>query len=170
LKFSSTEVALIAFFAATYAIGVTFLAPISFDPRFQIRVADAFLPLSIIFGFPAALGLGLGCFIANFFGPYGFIDAVIGGIANFAACMLAWFIGGDSVKRRFLGCLTETITITVIVGGYLSLLLGIPIEISLLGLFIGSLISINILGFVLLEALNKKKVVGDILKGRIKAS
>lgn len=158
MRFSSVEVALVAFFASTYAISVTLLAPISFDPRFQIRVADALLPLSIIFGFPAALGLGLGCFIANFIGPYGFIDAAIGGIANFVACVLAQLIDGSSIKHRFLGCLTETLTITVIVGGYLSLILGIPVEVGLLGLLVGSLISINILGFMLLEALYRRDI------------
>ncbi|MEM1530105.1 MAG: QueT transporter family protein [Candidatus Bathyarchaeia archaeon] len=158
MRFSSIEVALVAFFASTYAIGVTLFAPISFDPRFQIRVVDALLPLSIIFGFPAALGLGLGCFIANFIGPYGFIDAAIGGMANFVACMLARLIDGSSIKRRFLGCLIETVTVTIIVGVYLSLILGIPVEASLLGLLVGSLISINILGFMLLEALYRRGV------------
>jgi uncharacterized membrane protein len=155
LKFSSAEMSLVAFFAATYAIGVTLLAPISFDPRFQVRVADALLPLSIIFGPPAALGLGLGCSVANFFGGYGIVDIVGGGVANFVACMLAWFIGGDNTTRRFLGCLAETIVVTIIVGGYLWLIFGIQVEISLLGVFIGSLISINILGFLLLEAFYK---------------
>ena len=161
MKFSSAEIALVAFFAAAYTIGVTLLAPISFDPRFQVRVADALLPLSIIFGPPAALGLGLGCSVANFFGGYGIIDVVGGGAANFVACMLAWFIGESSASRRFLGCLAETIIVTIIVGGYLWLIFGIQIEISLLGVFIGSLISINILGFLLLEALYR---VGFIRK------
>jgi uncharacterized membrane protein len=153
LKFSSAEIALAAFFAAAYAIGVTLLAPISFDPRFQVRVADALLPLSIIFGPPAALGLGLGCSVANFFGGYGIVDVVGGGVANFVACMLAWFIDGKNASRRFLSCLAETIVVTIVVGSYLCLIFGIQIEISLLGVFIGSLISINVLGFILLETL-----------------
>ena len=157
-KFGSIEVALTAFFAAAYAIGVALLAPISFDPRFQIRVADALLPLSMIFGPPVALGLGIGCSIANYLGGYGAIDIIFGSIANFVACMLAWLIGKGSVKRRFLGCLVETITVTIIVGGYLSFILGIPPEISILGLFIGSFISINMLGFILLETLYRRYV------------
>ncbi|MEM2500602.1 MAG: hypothetical protein QXG31_02515 [Candidatus Bathyarchaeia archaeon] len=72
--------------------------------------------------------------------------------------MLAWLIGGSSVKRRFIGCLAETATITVIVGGYLSLTYNMPIEISLLGIFIGSLISINILGLILLEAVYRRGI------------
>ncbi|MCX8171863.1 MAG: QueT transporter family protein [Candidatus Bathyarchaeota archaeon] len=159
MKIDSRKISLTAFFAAAYAVSVILFAFISFDPRFQIRVADALLPLSIIFGPPAAVGLGLGCSIANFYGGYGIfgaaviVDVVGGGAANFIACILAWFIGGGSVRRRFLGCLIENATVTIIVGSYLSLIYGIPIELSMLGLFIGSLVSINILGFMLLETL-----------------
>ncbi|MEM1507973.1 MAG: QueT transporter family protein [Candidatus Bathyarchaeia archaeon] len=160
---NSKNISLTVFFASAYAVGVILFAPVSFDPRFQIRIADALLPLSIVFGPPAALGLGLGCSISGLFGGYGVIDIIFGGIANFVACMLAWLIGGRSIKRRFLGCLTETIVITVIVGGYLSHIVGIPVEISLFGLLVGSLISINILGFMLLEALYRRGM-GKIVK------
>ncbi|MEM1607045.1 MAG: QueT transporter family protein [Candidatus Bathyarchaeia archaeon] len=158
LKNDSRKISLTAFFAAAYAAGVILFAPISFDPRFQIRVADALLPLSMIFGPPAALGLGLGCSIANLYSGYGIVDVVGGGAANFTACMLAWLIGGGNVKRRFLGCLVETATVTIIVGSYLSLIYEVPIEVSLIGLLVGSLISINILGFALLEALYRRGI------------
>jgi len=163
LKIDSRDISLICLFAAAYAIGVIVFASISFNP-FQVRVADAMLPLSIIFGPPAAIGFSLGCFIANLYGGYGainvavIVDVIGGSIANFIACMLAWLIGGSSVKRRFIGCLAETATITVIVGGYLSLTYNMPIEISLLGIFIGSLISINILGLILLEAVYRRGI------------
>ncbi|MBL7118911.1 QueT transporter family protein, partial [Candidatus Bathyarchaeota archaeon] len=49
VKSTTIEVVMAALFAALYAIGVIALAPISFM-IFQVRIADALLPLSILFG------------------------------------------------------------------------------------------------------------------------
>jgi len=94
----------------------------------------------------------------NLYSGYGIVDVVGGGAANFTACMLATPTRRGNVKRRFLGCLVETATVTIIVGSYLSLIYEVPIEVSLIGLLVGSLISINILGFALLEALYRRGI------------
>ena len=60
----SKQIALTSIFAALYAIGVVFLAPFSYG-LIQVRIADALLPLSIVFGMPVVIGLSLGTFIAN---------------------------------------------------------------------------------------------------------
>jgi uncharacterized membrane protein len=150
----SKDIAITAIFTALYALGVVLLAPISFG-IFQIRIADALLPLVMIYGLPVAFGTSLGCIIANFYGGLGFIDIIGGSIANFLACIIAYVIGRNSRIRRFIGCLLETIIITFIVGSYLSLIFNVPIEVSFLGIFIGSFISINILGFIILESIYK---------------
>ncbi|MEM2117956.1 MAG: QueT transporter family protein [Candidatus Bathyarchaeia archaeon] len=150
MKFDTEDLALSAVFAALYAAGVIFLAPISFGV-YQVRIADALLPLSMIFGMPVAVGSSLGCLVANVYGGLGIVDIIGGTIANFVACALAWYIGRGGFARRFLGALVETVVITAIVGGYLALLFEVPVEIGLLGIFIGSLVAINILGFALLE-------------------
>ncbi|MGB9675584.1 MAG: QueT transporter family protein [Candidatus Bathyarchaeales archaeon] len=157
MKFGGIEVALTAVFAGLYAAGVVFLAPVSFGV-YQVRVADALLPLSMIFGLPSAIGLSLGCLVANVYGGLGIVDVVGGTIANFVACTLAWYIGRGGFARRFLGSLVETLTITMIVGGYLSLIFNVPIEVGLLGIFIGSVIAINVLGFVLEEGLQRSGI------------
>ena len=64
VKMDSKQIALISIFAALYAIGVISLAPFSYG-LVQVRIADALLPLSIVFGMPAVIGLSLGTFIAN---------------------------------------------------------------------------------------------------------
>jgi len=64
---------LTALLAALYALGVTLLAPISFE-IFQIRVADMLLPLAIVFGMPAVVGLSVGTIVANLSSPFGIID------------------------------------------------------------------------------------------------
>jgi uncharacterized membrane protein len=150
LKFDTEDLALTAVFAALYATGVIFLAPMSFGV-YQVRIADALLPLSMIFGMPVAVGSGLGCLVANVYGGLGIVDILGGTIANFVACALAWYVGRGGFARRFLGSFVETAVITVIVGGYLALIFEVPVEVGLLGIFIGSLVAINILGFALLE-------------------
>jgi uncharacterized membrane protein len=87
----STTVTFTAVFAALYAVGVVLLAPISFQV-FQVRIADALLPLSILFGWPAILGLTLGAFVANLFGGLGPVDVVGGTLANLLARYIAWRI------------------------------------------------------------------------------
>jgi uncharacterized membrane protein len=150
----SKDIAITAIFTTLYALGVVLLAPMSFG-IFQIRIADALLPLVMIYGLPVVFGTSLGCIIANFYGGLGFIDIIGGSIANFLACIIAYVIGRNSRIRRFIGCLLETIIITFIVGSYLSLIFNVPIEVSFLGIFIGSFISINILGFIILESIYK---------------
>jgi uncharacterized membrane protein len=154
LKIDTEDLALAAVFAALYAAGVVLLAPISFGV-YQVRVADALLPLSMIFGVPIAVGTSLGCLVANVYGGLGIIDVVGGAVANFVACALAWYVGRGGTTRRFIGSLVETAVITVIVGGYLWFIFQVPVEVGLLGIFGGSIVAINILGFALLESLHR---------------
>ena len=160
----SREAALAALLAAIYAFGVTFLAPISFE-LFQVRVADMLLPLSIIFGLPAVIGLTLGTIVANISSPFGIIDIGGGAIANFIATFIAWKISRrwHFYGSQFTATLLENIVITFIVGSYLQILIHIPdtglfgvsipgIAITWLGVFIGSFIAINIAGYALLKA------------------
>ncbi|MEM0111963.1 MAG: QueT transporter family protein [Candidatus Bathyarchaeia archaeon] len=158
MRISSRDLAMTTIFAALYAIGVIVLAPISFG-IYQVRVADALLPLAIILGVPVALGTSLGCVIANIYGGLGLIDIIGGAIANFLACLLAAYIGGESFTKRIVGCLVETLTITVIVGGYLSVIFNVPVETGVIGVLVGSIISINILGFTILEVLLRGNIV-----------
>ncbi|MEM1551428.1 MAG: QueT transporter family protein [Candidatus Bathyarchaeia archaeon] len=157
MKFGSKDLALTVVFAALYAASVIFLAPISFG-IYQVRVADALLPLSVVFGVPVALGTSLGCLVANVYGGLGIIDIVGGAAANFVACVLAWLVGGKSVVRRLMACFVENATITIIVGGHLALIFNVPVEIGLFGIFLGSVVAINIIGFAILEALHRSGI------------
>lgn len=158
MKLSTKKLAVITVFAALYAVGVVFLAPISFG-IVQIRVADAMLPLAMIFGVPGALGLSLGCLVSNVFGGLGVIDIIGGATANLVACTLAWYIGRKGRGgQRFLATVAETVVVGLIVGGYLSWLLQVPIEISILGVLIGEVIAVNLIGFPLEEAIRRSKI------------
>ncbi|MEM0011190.1 MAG: QueT transporter family protein [Candidatus Bathyarchaeia archaeon] len=179
MKSRTRSLAVSSILASLYAVLVVTLAPFSFLP-FQVRIADALLPLSIVFGIPAAYGLSIGCAVANYagglmlFGGASIIDVTGGAIANFLACYLAWLIGRQGgVKRRFVASLVQTAVITLIVGSYLWVLVGMPgtydiFGLELPGLFavivgvaIGSVIAINVLGFALEEAVRRTRYVPD---------
>jgi len=158
MKINTKKLAVVAVFASLYTVGVVFLAPISFGV-YQVRLADAMLPLSMIFGVPGALGFSLGCIVSNVYGGLGIIDVVGGAAANLVACTLAWYIGGKGRGiQRFLGSIVETGIVTLIVGGYLSLIFQVPVEFGLLGVLVGSTIAINVIGFPIEEVIRRSKI------------
>jgi uncharacterized membrane protein len=154
---NATYITLTAVFAAVYAVGVIVLAPISFLPV-QVRVADALLPLSMIFGWPAVLGLSIGAFVANFYG-LGPVDMVGGAAANFIGTYLAWKVSRHRGKFAvFAGVAIEILTVTLIVGSYLSYLLAQPIQLMWLDILAGSVIAIGILGSIVFFALSTERI------------
>jgi uncharacterized membrane protein len=158
MRINTKKLAVAAIFAALYAVGVIFLAPISFGV-FQVRIADAMLPLAMIFGLPSALGFSLGCIVSNVYGGLGVVDIVGGAAANLVACTLAWYIGRKGrVVQRFLGTVVETVAVSLIVGGYLSLIFQVPVEVGLLGVLVGSTIAINVIGFPIEESIRRSKI------------
>jgi len=143
------ELSLAASFAALYAVAVILLAPISYSVV-QVRLADALIPLSIVYGLPVVYGVTLGNIVANLYGGYGPIDVIFGTLANLLASYAAFRVRA----KPFLACFAATLIVSFIVGGYLWLLLNVPVEISLLSLFVGSLISITIVGYLLQRLLS----------------
>lgn len=159
LKFDSRAVALTVVFAALYAVLVLVFSSLSFGLA-QVRIADALIPLSVIFGWPAVTGVTLGCLIGNVVSPMPSIitDMSLGALANFVASVLAWKIAAqkrDSMISDFLGCIMATIAITFIVGTYLAILTEMELLIWWLGIFTGSLISINLIGYLILQFMKK---------------
>jgi uncharacterized membrane protein len=156
---NTINVTLTVVFASIYAICVVFLAPISFQ-LFQVRVADALLPLAILFGWPAILGFSVGAFVANLFGGLGAIDMVGGAIANFLATLLAWRVARQRERGWvFVGIGVEVVVVTLVVGSYLSYLFGMPLVIGLLGIFLGSVTAIGIIGSILFFAFSTDRVI-----------
>ncbi|OLD14524.1 MAG: hypothetical protein AUI50_02240 [Crenarchaeota archaeon 13_1_40CM_2_52_14] len=160
----SRNLALAAVFAALYAALVIGFAPISNLP-IQVRVADVLMPLAILFGWPVILGLGIGTVVGNFAAdsitgfPSGSLglDIAGGSLVNLFAGLLAWKIGqrrwriGNRNASWFTATLVETALISVVVGGYLSPVFSIPLDLSILGILAGEVVAINIGGFALLN-------------------
>jgi uncharacterized membrane protein len=160
VKLHSRDLALTAVFAALYAVLVLALASISFQ-LVQVRVADALIPLSMLFGWPVALGVTVGGAIANFASPMpsALTDITFGSIANLIASLLAWRIGRWKTMAKsaseFLGCLAATLAVTIIVGTYLAILTEMELWVWWLGIGVGSLVSINILGYTLVQIMRR---------------
>ncbi len=148
--------ALAATLAALYAADVIFFAPISFQV-IQVRVADALLPLSVLFGPPAIVGLSIGVFVGNMFAsPFGAVDIVGGTVANLVATALAWLICRRQFRGRWVtATVVEIVAITSIVGSYLSPLTGTPLWLSWAYVFAGEVTAVGIGGYLLLRAVSK---------------
>lgn len=155
MKIDSKDLALTAVFSALYAVLVLVLANVSFQIA-QVRIADALIPLSIVFGWPAVFGVTIGCAVANVASPMPsvIVDITLGSLANFIASTSAWLIGrwkAQGILSELLGCLVATFLITFIVGTYLAVLTEMEFWLWWLGIGTGSTISITILGYGLIQ-------------------
>jgi len=173
----SRDAAVAAVLGSLYAVLVIALAPVSFG-IVQVRVADALLPLSIVFGFPAVLGFTVGVLIANLFSPFGLqvLDVFGGALANFLATYYSWRIA-SALKSKLgvaVALAVQVVVITFIVGSYLVAIVPLEIQealrsqieeaagvnlplivVSWLGVFGGSVVAIIIIGYPLLLAVNR---------------
>jgi uncharacterized membrane protein len=158
-KWTSRDLALAALLAALYSAYVFYFAVTSFGPL-QVRVVDALLPLSIVLGFPAVVGVTIGCFIGNLLGsPIGIVDVAGGTVANFIAASLAWGI----TRRKFpggwlLAIGVEIATVTVIVGSYLVAWAGapgVPLWVGWLEFLGSEVLAVGVLGYPLLRAVDR---------------
>jgi uncharacterized membrane protein len=158
------KIALGSVIAALYAVGVILFAPISFM-LFQVRVADALIPLSIVFGMPAVFGVTLGNIVANIYGGLGYIDIIGGSIANFLAAYAGWKIASKKfVGSRFAATVVQNLVVSGIVGSYLAVLFSVPLEVGFLGVLLGSIISMNVMGYVLVLAIEKSGAQAAVLR------
>lgn len=57
-----------------------------------------------------------------------------------------------------MGTIAITAAVILIVGGYLSLLFEVPIEVGLLGILVGSIIAVNVIGFPIEEAIRRSRI------------
>lgn len=124
-----------------------------------MRIADALIPLSIVFGMPAVLGVTLGTLIANIYGGLGYIDIIGGSVANFLAAYIGWKIGSRKFTgSKFAATVAENLIVSTIVGTYLAMLFEVPLEVGFLGVLLGSIVSMNIIGYILVLAISKSGV------------
>lgn len=137
----------------------------------QLRVADCFMALSALLGWPVVIGATVGCFLTNAYYFLGPEDVIFGPIANFIAASLILLLR----KRRLLACVTGALPVGLIVGGYLWIFPFIPIPailqflpawIAMITLITASsLIAIAVIGYALLRLMSKPTII-EPLKSR----
>lgn len=89
-----------AVIAALYA-ATTMINPLSYGP-IQFRISEVFCILPF-FSPVYAVGLAIGCLIANIIGPYGIIDIVFGTLATVLAGACTAAIGTKARRKSKIG-------------------------------------------------------------------
>jgi len=152
----SLSVAVAALFAALYAIitivETTLGGPLTFG-FIQIRISDAMLPLSMVFGLPSALGLCLGTVVANSYYMLGPLDIIFGSLANLIPGILsARYSRGNPI----LAGAYPVVVVTLIVGSYLQLFfVDVPPWLIYGGVFAGEFLACMVIGVPLIKAVQR---------------
>ncbi len=100
MKLSTRELVTVSVIGAVYA-ALTLVNPLAYGP-IQFRFSEVlcilpfFLPTS-------ALGLTVGCVVANLIGPYGALDIIFGSLATLLAGLCTAAIGSKARKRGKIG-------------------------------------------------------------------
>jgi uncharacterized membrane protein len=118
----------------------------------QVRISEALTPLPYLLGFPAVIGLTLGCIIANVFSPVGLPDLVFGPLLTLVAGVLSWKL---NFGRRFIACLYPVVVNAFGVSAYLAGFYGVQYEVSVLTIGVGESIAAVLVGYPLLRAIER---------------
>ena len=106
--------------AALYASMTLVIAPIAYGPvQFRLTEVLCILP----FFYPiTALGLFVGCFIANLFSPY-ILDIIFGPIASLMAAVVTMLLGRvnrNAISFKALACFPPVIFNALIIGAMIA--------------------------------------------------
>ena len=136
--------------AAIY-VALTLLTSSFSYKEIQFRLAEI-LMLLIFFRKDYLIGLSVGCFLANLFGPLGYIDALIGTLATILSGLAIAYS-----KRLFVATLYPVIINGLIIGAELYFFQELPIPYPLAALFvmIGQFVVISIFGFIVFDKLRR---------------
>ena len=136
-----------------YATLTMVLAPISYG-GVQLRISEV-LTLLPFFLPETAIGLFVGCALANTISTAGLLDIVFGSLATLLGAIGTRLLR----KNRWLACLPPILSNTIIVPIVLTYAYGIPggIPWLMLTVGIGEILSCGLLGQLLWKALDKHK-------------
>jgi uncharacterized membrane protein len=145
------SIALMAIMSAVYAAVTIALGSLSYY-GIQFRVADVLLPFPFILGWPMALALFIGGFVANIFGGLGAIDVIFGSLLNLLAGILV--MNRKTCPHWILAWLYPTIIIGLGVPAYLQFLVFTPYILLMPGILISTAILCAI-GVVIMIAVER---------------
>ncbi len=171
-----------AVIGALYAALTMVLAPISYGGVIEFRVSEALCVLPFFFP-PAAVGLTVGCVIANLISPVGILDVIFGSFASLLAGLCTAWIGIRARKMEgkagwgscIAACLMPVVFNAPIVGaviawssvpggfsdpGFLSLFIAKGASVG-----IGELVVMLVLGLPLMRYIQAKNLVARFMGG-----
>lgn len=144
------NIARIALIAAIYAVITIILAPISYG-NIQVRVSEALTLLPYFLGYQAAIGLWIGCMIANFYGGLGIIDIIFGALLTLIAGLFT-----ARARNIYTAGIYPVIINAFGIALILNLVVEAPYFLTVVYVGVGQLISVYLLGIPLMKLLNKK--------------
>lgn len=157
-KISTRTIAVSGIVAAAYAVITILTASFAYGPV-QFRISEALCVLCW-FEPPLAVGLFLGCLIANLFSTVSALDIVIGSAATLIACLLI-----AKCKKPWMVPLPVIIVNAVMVGAELAFVYtpdafwsGFVLMGAQVGF--GELVVMYVLGYPLLMVLKKRNIMG----------
>lgn len=163
MKFSTKALVRTAVIAAVY-YAVTIAIPALSYQAIQFRVGESLALLPLVFP-EAAIGLTVGCFLANIGSPFGWIDMVFGTLATLISGVLTAVIGKTFKTRRlWLKCLAGAlppILINALMLPLVWLLFGIA-EVYWLNagtMLIAQTGAVAVLGTIIILALKKARLL-----------
>jgi len=154
-----------AIIAALYAALTLAIYPLSYG-ALQFRFSEAMTVLPVLT--PAAIpGLTIGCIIANFAGPYSWIDAVFGALATFMASVCTYLTRNIKIRNMPLLSLIFPVIFNAVIIGLEINIFFLPegeiftftgFLISALWVGLGEAVVCLLLGTPLFAALDKTKI------------
>ena len=165
-RFSVRTMALAGIIAAVYA-GLTLFLPIPQYGGVQLRVAEALTLLPFLLP-EAALGLTVGCFLANLLGSPYMLDWVFGTLATFLATVLT-----RRMPNKWLAAVPPILSNALIIGAeiaYFSVLDGAAFApafaFNALTVGLGEAIACFVLGVPLISWMQKNPYLRDFFAKR----
>ena len=148
-----------AVIAAGYAAVTILIAPIAYGP-IQFRISDVLMPIPYIpyFGLSGVIGITIGTLIANVISPYGFWDIILGTLANLISGIGSYYARRipNKLIGRIIAVLIPVFVVTFLIGYILlTIIVGLPLLISVGGVFVGELVTAGIGGYILISRLEK---------------
>jgi uncharacterized membrane protein len=134
------------FIAAIYVVLTLTLSPIAFE-MIQFRLSELVL-LIVFYRKNWSVGLMVGTFIANYLGPFGLSDAMVGTMAT-GLSLLAM----TTTHRLWLASLYPTVINGLLIGLLLSLVNETPFWINVSWVALGQFVVLTMIGLPLMNLL-----------------
>jgi uncharacterized membrane protein len=158
LKIRTKDLALIALYAALYAVLVVALGGFSYGP-IQVRIADSMVAVVPLVGLAGVLGHTLGVFVANIFSTAGLID-LLNTIPSFVMSFVVYYIYKRTKNDyTIIGtCIAYSVVLGITVGWMLSYLLSLPLLLTIVYVAVGNMIASVLIGWPVFKLLKKTGV------------